>query len=355
MKQKLNQIVQFQVKKDKKVGTYTVDFLIGGTQMKKRYLKPEYLAEVKKIDLLTYLSNYEPNELVKLSKNDYVTVTHGSLHISNGMWTWWARGIGGKSALDYLIKVEGMDFIDAAFLIHDCITNVPPTIKEVSRKISTNQTFKLPPCAMNNDVVIDYLCNERCIAREIVEYYIYYGMIYESENHEVVFVGKDEHNIDRFASIRATDFDIKKDVFGSNKQYSFSLKGFDSEVLHVFESVIDLMSYQTIQRNRNIKWAKDYYLSLGGASIVGEQISSSTVPISLIHFLKNNPKIKQIRVHTDNDQAGYDTYSKIKYHLQNKYEVIDERPNRYKDFNEVIQKKPLSNDINCIPCIKIVK
>lgn len=26
---------------------------------------------------------------------------------------WWSRGIGGKSALDYLIKVRGMDFVQA--------------------------------------------------------------------------------------------------------------------------------------------------------------------------------------------------------------------------------------------------
>ena len=26
---------------------------------------------------------------------------------------WWSRGIGGKSALDYLIKVKGLDFVEA--------------------------------------------------------------------------------------------------------------------------------------------------------------------------------------------------------------------------------------------------
>ncbi|EQM95655.1 hypothetical protein MBAG_03645 [Coprobacillus sp. D7] len=66
-----------------------------------------------------------------------------------------------------------------------------------------------------------------------------------------------------------------------------------SQVLHVFESVIDLMSYQMIQRNRNFKWTKNYYLSLGGASIVGKQIGISTIPLFLMHFLENNPKIKK--------------------------------------------------------------
>lgn len=95
----------------------------------KKHINSEDLAEVKKIDLLTYLSNYEPNELVKKGYNDYVTVTHDSLHIRNGLWTWWSRGIGGKTALDYLIKVCDMSFIDAALLIFRCITEKPPIKK----------------------------------------------------------------------------------------------------------------------------------------------------------------------------------------------------------------------------------
>lgn len=96
----------------------------------KKYLTPEELAQVKKIDLLTYLSNYEPNQLIRNTKNDYSTVTHSSLHISNGLWMWWVKGIGGKTALDYLIKVEEMDFLDAALLIHECITKQPPVLKK---------------------------------------------------------------------------------------------------------------------------------------------------------------------------------------------------------------------------------
>lgn len=116
-----------------------------------------------------------------------------------------------------------------------------------------------------------------------------------------------------------------------------------SQVLHVFESVIDLMSYQMIQRNRNFKWTKNYYLSLGGASIVGKQIGISTIPLFLTHFLENNPKIKQIRVHSDDDKAEYNVFEKIRYYLQNKYEVIDERPIEYKDFNEMIRYKKYFN------------
>ena len=67
------------------------------------FIAPELIIQAKQMDLLTYLRNYEPYELVKFSGNTYCTRTHDSLKISNGKWIWWSRGIGGRSALDYLI------------------------------------------------------------------------------------------------------------------------------------------------------------------------------------------------------------------------------------------------------------
>ena len=77
------------------------------------YIAPEVITEAKRMDLLTYLRTYEPGELVRYSGNTYCTREHDSLKISNGKWMWWSRGIGGKSALDYLIKVKGLDFVEA--------------------------------------------------------------------------------------------------------------------------------------------------------------------------------------------------------------------------------------------------
>ena len=88
--------------------------------MAKRFISKKDLARIKELDLLTYLKNYEPQELVKKSRNDYVTRTHGSLHISNGLWCWWAQNIGGRTALQYLIKVEEMEYIDALYLLYQC-------------------------------------------------------------------------------------------------------------------------------------------------------------------------------------------------------------------------------------------
>ena len=67
----------------------------------------EELEEARKIDLYTYLSNYEPNELVMLTKDTYSTKRHDSVIINNGLWYRFSRGYGAKSAIDYLEKVEG--------------------------------------------------------------------------------------------------------------------------------------------------------------------------------------------------------------------------------------------------------
>ena len=81
------------------------------------YISPEQIKELQKIDLLTYLQNYEPNELVHESGDNYCTRSHDSLKISNGLWNWFSKGIGGKNAIDYLIKVKNYTFMEAIQLL----------------------------------------------------------------------------------------------------------------------------------------------------------------------------------------------------------------------------------------------
>lgn len=77
------------------------------------YIDPSVIARVKQIDLLTYLQKHEPDELVKIGPAAFSTKEHDSLKISNGKWYWWSQSFGGRSALDYLIKVRAMSFTDA--------------------------------------------------------------------------------------------------------------------------------------------------------------------------------------------------------------------------------------------------
>ena len=52
------------------------------------YVTREMIDRAKKMDLLTYLQTYEPQELVHFGGNTYCTREHDSLKISNGKWCW---------------------------------------------------------------------------------------------------------------------------------------------------------------------------------------------------------------------------------------------------------------------------
>lgn len=107
------------------------------------YIPPKVLAEIKKIDLLTYLKNYEPDELVYIGKDTYVTKEHDSLKISNGLWNWFSAGIGGKNAIDYLEKVKGYSFMEAVEIILKN-KSIQAPIYEEKRKGNRHNELILP-------------------------------------------------------------------------------------------------------------------------------------------------------------------------------------------------------------------
>ena len=112
-------------------------------------ISQEIVGCVRQMDLLTYLRRYEPEELVHFSGSTYCTRTHDSLKISNGMWYWWSRGIGGRSALDYLIKVKGVEFRQAV----EILAGTPQSSvaeKMERQKKETVQWIQLPPRHADN-------------------------------------------------------------------------------------------------------------------------------------------------------------------------------------------------------------
>lgn len=106
------------------------------------YIPPSVVQEVKRMDLLTYLKNYEPYELVHFSGNTYTTRTHHSLKISNGKWMWWSQRTGGRSALDYLIKVRGYSFLEAVELLTERANIQPPLF--VSENVPMKKQLLFP-------------------------------------------------------------------------------------------------------------------------------------------------------------------------------------------------------------------
>lgn len=122
------------------------------------YYSRELLAEIKQIDLLTYLQNYEPGEIVKINERIYTTREHDSLKISNGLWFWWSRGIGGRSALDFLVKVRGMDFTDAV----EVLANKTAARKPIYSKPLTVPKAKnsYSPKRLRTTAALRFICKE---------------------------------------------------------------------------------------------------------------------------------------------------------------------------------------------------
>ena len=71
-----------------------------------KFLPKDEILSIKSVDLFTYLKTCFPSELQLFCNGTYTTKTHSSLKISNGLWHYFKEGIGGKNAVDYLVKVE---------------------------------------------------------------------------------------------------------------------------------------------------------------------------------------------------------------------------------------------------------
>ena len=157
------------------------------------YIPPEVVAKAKEMDLLTYLKNYEPGELVHFGGSTYCTRTHDSLKISNGKWCWFSRGIGGRTALDYLIKVREIPFIEAVEMIVGQVAIQPPAYERTPEK-SAPKVLLLPQGCRDATHAVRYLSG-RGIDREIINFCISTGRLYESSGryHNVVFVGHDRY------------------------------------------------------------------------------------------------------------------------------------------------------------------
>ena len=297
------------------------------------YVTPEAIAQAKQMDLLTYLQNFDPQELVKESATSYCTREHDSLKISNGKWNWFSRRIGGKTALDYLIYVKGYSFTEAVETIVSkgpVRPVVPPVSKPASAKI-----LRLPELNPTTYRVQEYLRN-RGIHQSIIDHCIRGNILGETVNyHNAVFIGRDKAGVPRYAALRGTIGDFKKEVSGSDKHYSFSItENPNATTVHLFESAIDLMSYATLRLYETPNWKEDALLSLAG---VFKTKRENVVPIALEQFLRDHPQIKTLRLHLDNDEVGRGAAQGIIGGLGDKYTVIDEPPPRGKDVNEFLQ------------------
>ncbi len=310
------------------------------------YIDPGVISEAKRMDLLTYLQTYEPRELVYFSGNTYCTRSHDSLKISNGKWFWWSRGIGGRSALDYLIKVRELSFTDAVEQIMGRTAITPPVF--VPQQKQEPKALLLPEPYPYTDEVEQYLV-QRGIDRGLIHAYIADGRIYESRNEpepgakiyiNAVFVGFDAQGQRKYAALRGINGDFKGEATGSDKHYSFALPALEpSDAVHLFESAIDLLSYATLMKMSGKDYSMENLISLAGVYQPQKDISKSKVPAALTMFLEDNPQVKNVLLHLDNDYAGRMATKAIMTVLPKEYTAIDRHPSGCKDVNAFLCRK----------------
>ena len=291
----------------------------------------EQIERAREIDLLSYLQAREPQELKRDGPGRYITATHDSLVISNGLWRWHSRDIGGRSALDFLIKVRGFGFVEAVeSLIGECAASIP--LKQETEP-SARRPFSPPRPARFAQNAVSYL-QRRGIHPDVIGRCLRAGTLFESRYNGMpvcVFAGMDESGKLRFACMRGTSGDLKRDTVSSDKRYNFHIPADNPESRHlaVFESPINALSHATLQRRKGWNW-DGHRLSLGGTS-----------PVALTSFLERNPQIRRVVLHLDNDAPGLIAAQKIRAMLAadkrfRHLRVSVNPPRTANDYNDVL-------------------
>lgn len=302
------------------------------------FIPPETIEKARQVDLLTYLQTCEPNELVHLSGNHYCTREHDSLKISNGKWYWFSRGFGGYNALDYLIKVKEVPFMEAVERIIGQVAYQPPNRTGVS-KTAKPKVLLLPQASPNASRVHAYL-RSRGIDSDLIDFCIQMGRLYESTpHHNAVFVGLDKYNKPRYANLRGLGTDFVGDASGSDKRFSFSIPAPSSDTVHLFESAIDLLSYATLVKMNGSNWNREHMVSLAGVYKPKEELQESSMPLALKRYLSEHPNIRFITLRLDNDATGGRAAKALVSMLSDRYEVSVQPPPYGKDYNDYLCMK----------------
>lgn len=283
---------------------------------------------------------------LKAERDVYHVKGCGGLYIWQNGLGWYCHSTQERgNNVDFLIKYCGVaKKTDAIRLLLSC-ANITPAkyinVNNAPRK--PKGEIKMPErFAGHYNNLYWYLMTKRHIDKDIVYRCLQNGSIYQDIHRNVVFCGKDNDGIVRYASLRGTyqtenSPPFKGEVYNSDKRYGFTLQG-KSDRLFVFEAPIDAMSHATLYKLSGLDWKQDTRLALGGTS-----------DLALEHYLSMHDNIKQIIFCLDNDyyrwdrnfnqwrNIGQDAVIKHAQKYSNKYIVGKAKPALpFKDWNEYL-------------------
>jgi len=291
---------------------------------KVEYLDKGLIIQARRASIEEYLRG--KGEVLSKEGMQYRVENKSGLVVSENRWYSHTLLKGGNT-LDYLVEMEGVDFKKAVEILSH--GNMIPS--QLDKTIRIGQEVVVPERNTDDKRVMAYLVKTRGLSVDVIIPLLKQGRIYESiGTHNCVLTGIDENSRIRYIMQRSTqpENNLKFESEGSDKRYSFSLKG-KSDILCVFESPIDLLSYMTLQNE--VMKGQPHMLSLGGVS-----------DIALEAYIERTPEVHKIVFCLDNDKTGNEACETLyrKYSMKG-FSVSKDFPKR-KDWNE-----ELLNRIGC--------
>lgn len=311
------------------------------------FVPKEELDKARSMDLLTYKMNFEPWDLKKIKDGWYQLVSHDSLKINfnNGKWLWFqhSTGIGGRSAMDYLMKVENMSLQDACATILGRTVAVEKPLERPQAPSEPKAQLVIPELEQNDDAIYKYLCDERGIDKEIVKHFVENTEIYLTKQYKnIAFVGTDEKGEIKLVALRGTKGNFKNTTAGSDRKYPFQVRsedfGVKNNVVHLFEAPIDLLSYATLMKQMGIDFKTQNMIALCGIYMPAKDMGNSKIPVGLMQHFKEVPYTKTVCLHLDSDGPGVLAARALQMVLEKEgYKVLNQPPPQgFKDCNEFL-------------------
>ena len=156
------------------------------------HLEEDIIERAKNTDMIALLESEEGFSFKSTyGEREFKCIEHNSLVVNGNRrrWYWNSRQVGGNNAIDYLVKIRGMNFRDAVLhLVGDREqTAYTPIKKAVTENVSVSKPvrFVLPEQAhfpdgrRNYSNIIAYLNKGRSIDMNIINALIASGQIYQ--------------------------------------------------------------------------------------------------------------------------------------------------------------------------------
>ena len=283
------------------------------------------IAQAKQMNLYQYMQLCEPDNFKPEGPGQFRHKGHSSLTFAeDGSWTYFKTKATGRTALNYLIAVEGVSFVEAVREINRIQGGVRPSFQPVKApsppaEKKPAKEFRLPKPDKNNYAATAYL-RKRCIHPNVLTVCKQKRILYQTsfkDHPNCVFVGRDGNGEAKGGSLRGcSQIQFRRDIPGSKKIYPFYIEAAaTADTVEVYEAPIDAMSgasLKIIQHTGN--WRGVHYLALGGTDYA-----------ALDAFLTYYPNITHIVLCLDNDEAGRTRTQDIIKHLDGSGKTVEDR------------------------------